>query len=213
MMRSMQRAWMQCYSESRTLVCVYRKTSASYLSRKSDTLDSSWTNRAYILYLTSWNQFWIYLTLPVSQSCSPSSEGPSITFLAPLGKCTGAYVRETKERCDLGMRKRTTGSFRKSKETSLITQVSCSLQSRPTCGSQCWRIFIRPRCCDIPQDWWPRSPHHLRIQKIYQGREELLSLWRNSSSIYVAESSFLQLITSLCLDSWVRRNQYLTWPL
>ena len=53
---------------------------------------------------------------------------------------------------------KTVGRFRKSKGTSLITQVSCSLQSTPTCGSQCWRIFIRPRCCDIPQGWWWRSP-------------------------------------------------------
>ena len=79
------------------------------------------------------------------------------------------------------MGKRTAGSFRKSKETSLITQVSCSLQSRPTCGSQCWCIFIQPKYCDIPQGWWSRLPHRLRIQNTNQGWEKLFSVRQRSS--------------------------------
>ena len=63
----------------------------------------------------------------------------------------------------------------------IITQVSCSIQSRPTCGSQCWRSFIWPRCCDVPQGWWSRSPHCLHIQYTNQGWEVLLSVTQRSS--------------------------------
>ena len=46
-------------------------------------------------------------------------------------------------------------------------------KSKPTCGSQCWRIFVRPGCCDIPHGWWSRSPHRLRIQNTENNYSQL----------------------------------------